>query len=44
MIMEGLRVLLFGMAGIFIVMGVIVFALFILNLFGKKKRNDETIE
>ena len=37
MIMESLRVLLFGMAGIFVVMGIIVLALFMLNRFGKKR-------
>ena len=44
MIMESLRVLLFGMAGIFVVMGVIVLALGLLNIFCKKMRKDETGE
>ena len=40
MIMDGLRVLLFGMAGIFIVMGIIIAALFVMNLFGKKQKEE----
>ena len=44
MIMESLRVLLFGMAGIFIVMGVIVLSLIVLNRFGRKQRKDEKDE
>jgi len=34
--MEGLRVLLSGMAGIFIVMGVIALTLHLLNRYGKE--------
>jgi len=37
MIVESLRVLLFGMIGVFFVMGVIMFALFLLNKFSKNK-------
>ena len=40
MIIESLRVLLFGMAGIFIVMGVIALTLQLLNLLGRGKRKD----
>ena len=44
MIMESLRVMLFGMVGIFVVMGVIVLALFLLKRFGSKKKKDEMVE
>ena len=37
MIMEGLRVLLFGMIGIFIVMGIIIGVVLLLGHFGKVK-------
>jgi len=40
MIIEGLRVLLFGMIGIFIVMGIIALMISILSRFGNKP-NDE---
>jgi len=43
MILESLRVLLFGMAGIFIVMAVIVLVIVVLNRFGKKN-DDEASE
>ena len=41
MIMESLRIFLFGMLGIFVVMGVLVLALQILNYFGNKRQKDE---
>jgi len=44
MVLDSLRVLLFGMAGVFVVMGIIFLALFVLNLFGKKRRNGNTDE
>ena len=44
MVLESLRVLLFGMAGIFVVMGVIFLALFILNNIGKKGQKDKPVE
>ena len=37
MIAEGFRVLLFGMAGIFIVMGIIIAVIKALGVFSKKK-------
>jgi len=37
MIIDSLRVLLFGMAGIFTVMGVIALSLHLLNSYGKEK-------
>jgi len=40
MIIESLRVLLFGMAGIFLVMGIIVAALTLLNRFSRKDREE----
>ena len=42
MIMESLHVFLFGMAGIFIVMGVLVAALKVLNFFGSKQKKDDS--
>ena len=42
MILEGLRVLLFGMVGIFIVMGVIIACTFLLNSIGKKDKSGKT--
>ena len=44
MIMEGLRVLLFGMVGIFIVMGIIILVTFILKQFGKKDKTEKKIK
>ena len=44
MVIDSLRVLLFGMAGIFVVMGVIFLALFVLNLLCKKRQNDKADE
>ena len=41
MIIEGLRVLLFGMAGIFIVMGIIILVTVVLKLFGKKDKIEK---
>ena len=40
MILESLRILLFGMAGIFVVMGIIVLALYALSLIKKKQKGD----
>ena len=40
MIIESLNVLLLGMAGIFTVMGVIVLALYLLRLLGRKQKKD----
>ena len=37
MIIESLRVLLFGMAGIFTVMGIIALSLYLLNSYGKEE-------
>ena len=41
MVIESLKVLLFGMIGIFVTMGVIMFALVILNKFSKEKQKDQ---
>ena len=40
MIIEGLRVMLFGMIGIFIVVGVIIITTILLNRFGKKDQEE----
>jgi len=40
MILESLRVLLFGMIGIFVVMGIIMCTLYLLNHFSKKADKD----
>ena len=40
MILEGLRILLFGMIGIFVVMGIIIVVTYILN-HSVKKDEDE---
>ena len=44
MIMEGLRVLLLGMAGIFLMMGIIVLALILMKYFVKKFSKDKAEE
>ena len=44
MIFESLRVLLFGMAGIFVVMAIIVLALFVLKRIGRKEKDDKSVE
>jgi Na+-transporting methylmalonyl-CoA/oxaloacetate decarboxylase gamma subunit len=41
MIMEGLRVLLLGMAGMFMVMGIIIAATQLLNKIGKEDKKEE---
>ena len=41
MIVEALKVLLFGMAGMFVVMGIINFAAQFLNHFGKEDKKEE---
>jgi len=41
MIIEGFRVLIFGMLGIFIVMGFIIAAILLLNHYGKGERRAE---
>ena len=41
MIAEGFRVLLFGMAGIFIVMGFIILSIVLLNRFNKGKQGPD---
>ena len=43
MIAESLKILLLGMAGIFIVMGIIVIAVLILNHCGKKSEEKAVI-
>jgi len=40
MILEGLKILLFGMVGIFIVMGIIIAVTFILNRSVKKDEDE----
>lgn len=40
MIIESLWVLLFGMAGIFFVMGVIILSLVVLNRFSRKNKEE----
>lgn len=40
-VFESLRVLLFGMIGIFVTMGVIAFTLVILNNFSKDKNKEQ---
>ena len=40
MIMEGLRVLVFGMIGIFIVMGIIIGVVLLLSRLGKAKEEQ----
>ncbi|MDR3207336.1 MAG: hypothetical protein LBT60_03290 [Oscillospiraceae bacterium] len=42
MIIEGLRVTLFGMAGIFVAIGVIIGAVWLLNRFAASKDDEET--
>ena len=44
MITEGLRVLLFGMAGIFIVMSIIILITLFLKSLGKGKQKEEQSE
>ena len=41
MITDSLRVLLFGMAGIFIVMGILVLTLVLMNHFGRERRGED---
>lgn len=41
MIIESLWVLLLGMVGVFLVMGIIILALGLLNRFSKKKEKNE---
>ena len=44
MVVESLKVLLFGMIGIFMTMGVITVALVILNKISKEKKEDQDKE
>ena len=43
-IIESLKVFLFGMAGVFAVMGIIIGAAMILNLLGKKEEEDNSAD
>ena len=40
MIIESLKVLLFGMIGIFVTMGIIMLALVVLNILNKEKKEE----
>ena len=44
MILEALKVLVFGMLGIFFVMGMILLSVKILNFFKKSDKNEENEE
>ena len=41
MVIESLKVMLFGMAGIFFVMGLVIACVFVLNLFAKNEKSDD---
>ena len=44
MVIESLKVLLFGMIGIFVTMGIIILALVILSAFSKGKKDKPELE